>query len=321
MTPRPTRRPSNPGEEGYVLIAVIFLVALLTISLAIALPKVTKEIQRDREIETMHRGKQYARAVRMYYKKFGAYPPNVDALVKPTNNIRFLRKKYSDPTTGKEDWKPVFLGQNKAPTAMGFFGHPLGGIGGCPPSNPLGAGSSNVAPGSSSIGGTSSTGTTGSSTDSSSNCLGTGLNTNTPTSTATGTTASTDPNAPNPSADQSAAGNGSSTTSAFGQPGQTMGGMGIIGFSPNSPKPSIMVYKTKKHYNEWEFVYDPLVEQMLAAGGGQGVGPTQLGQPGSQFGQPGSQLGQPGSSGQLSPGSSPPGSIPNGSVQPSNPSQ
>ena len=120
----PTRRP-QPSEEGYMLVAVIFLVALLTISLAVALPRISKEIQRDHEVETMHRGKQYIRGIRMYYKKFGAYPPNVDALVKGTNNIRYMRKKYADPTTGKEDWKPVRYGQNKAPTAMGFFGKPL----------------------------------------------------------------------------------------------------------------------------------------------------------------------------------------------------
>ena len=110
-----------------MLVAVIFLAVLLTLSLSVALPKISKEIQRDREMETMQRGKQYIRGIRMYYKKFHAYPPNVDALVKPTNNIRFLRKKYADPTTGKEDWKPVRLGQNKAPTAMGFFGQPLAG--------------------------------------------------------------------------------------------------------------------------------------------------------------------------------------------------
>ena len=114
-----------------MLVAVIFLVALLTIALSIALPRISKEIQRDRELETMNRGKQYIRGIRMYYKKFGSYPASVDALVKPTNNIRFLRKKYADPTTGKEDWKPIPVGQNKAPTVMGFFGQPLGGTGGC----------------------------------------------------------------------------------------------------------------------------------------------------------------------------------------------
>ena len=44
-----------------MLVAVIFLLALLTIALAVALPKMSKQIQRDRELETMHRGKQYIR--------------------------------------------------------------------------------------------------------------------------------------------------------------------------------------------------------------------------------------------------------------------
>jgi len=260
----PIRRPARPGEEGFGLLAVVFLVALLTLSLAVAMPKVIKQIQRDRELETMQRGKQYARAVRMYYKKFGAYPPNADALIKPTNNIRFLRKKYADPTTGLPDWKPVRYGQNKAPTAMGFFGQPMGGIGGCV-TNPLGTSASSVASNSSSFGGT-----TGSPTDTSTNCNGTGLNTSSTTSADTTATNSTDPNATS---------NSSSTTqSAFGQTGQTFGGAGIIGFSPNSPKPSTMVYKTKTHYNEWEFVYDPRVD--LMQGGNQGTVPLQPGSPG-----------------------------------------
>lgn len=54
---------------------------------------------------------------------------------------------------------------------------------------------------------------------------------------------------------------GSSTGSGFGQPtGQTFGGAGIMGFSPASAKPSIAVYKTKTHYDEWEFVYSPLAD-------------------------------------------------------------
>jgi len=53
--------------------------------------------------------------------------------------------------------------------------------------------------------------------------------------------------------------------------GQTFGGAGIIGFSPNSPKQSIMVYKKKNHYNEWEFVYDPLAEQMMMQGATRGA--------------------------------------------------
>jgi type II secretory pathway pseudopilin PulG len=212
-----------------MLLAVIFLVALLTLSLSVALPKISKQIQRDREQETMQRGKQYIRGIKMYYKKFGAYPPNVDALIKPTNNIRFLRKKYADPTTGKEDWKPVRFGQNKAPTAMGLFGQPLTG------STIAGTG-----PGAS----------------------GTGLS-----SSQTQTPPPADASAQQPDPNNPTGSDGSSSgTGLSGQTGPTFGGAGIIGFSPNSSKPSIMVYKTKTHYNEWEFVYDPIVDQMQQAG-------------------------------------------------------
>src|SRR3569833_2709239 len=128
MNPISKKRCMHPGEDGYMLVAVIFMMAILALSLAVAVPKVRESIQRDRDEETMQRGKQYVRAIQLYYRKFHAYPPNVAALVK-TIDIRFLRKKYVDPTTGKEEWKPIMYGQNKTPMAMGFFGQPLAAAG------------------------------------------------------------------------------------------------------------------------------------------------------------------------------------------------
>jgi type II secretory pathway pseudopilin PulG len=116
------------GEAGYVLLAVIFLTVVLLISLAIAAPKIAISIQRDKDIETIHRGEQYKRAIRLYYNMFGAYPTSFDQL-KQTNNIRFLRKEYADPLTGKVDWKPVYYGQAHV-RPLGFFGQPLSAIGG-----------------------------------------------------------------------------------------------------------------------------------------------------------------------------------------------
>ncbi len=173
----PIRHRPQPSEEGYILIAVIFMLAILMISLSVAAPAIKRDIQRDRELETMQRGKQYIRAIKLYYKKFGAYPPSADALLK-TSEIRFLRRKYIDPTSGKDEWKPIHFGQNKAPTAMGFFGQPLGGstIAGVGPS-----GSGTIA-GATTLGGPP---------DASS------------TATPPATGAATDPNSPNP---------GSSTT-------------------------------------------------------------------------------------------------------------
>jgi type II secretory pathway pseudopilin PulG len=239
----PTRRRPRSSEEGYVLLAVIFMLAIVLLTLAIAAPKVAKEIQRDRELETMQRGKQYIRAIKLYYKKFGSYPPNIDALIK-TNNIRFLRKKYVDPTTGKDEWKPIRFGQNKAPTAMGFFGQPIAGstLAG------IGPNGGNGVPGASALGGSSSAFGPSSSSFASTNSAAS-------SATATSGTDSTDSSA-----------NSASGTSLGGQTGQTFGGAGIIGFSPNSPKQSILSYKKKNHYNEWEFVYDPLADQKMIGG-------------------------------------------------------
>src|SRR5581483_7068882 len=122
------RRNDSDPESGFVLLAVIFLAIVLLISLAIAAPKIATSIQREKDIETIHRGEQYKRAIQLYYKKFGSYPTSIDQLVQ-TNQIRFLRKRYKDPQTGKDDWKPVYYGQAHV-RPLGFFGQPLSGVAG-----------------------------------------------------------------------------------------------------------------------------------------------------------------------------------------------
>jgi type II secretory pathway pseudopilin PulG len=269
----PTRRPQKPSEEGYILVAVIFMLAIMIIAMTVAAPKIAKAIQRERELETMHRGKQYARAVKLYYKKFGSYPPNIDALVN-TNSIRFLRKKYIDPTTGKDEWKVVHVGQQKTQT-LGFFGQPIGGAGtpaagmpgaGLPGSNGLGGGQAGASP----IGGLGSSGSFGSSSGSSSFGGSTGSS-----------GSSTDPSTGSGGTGTGASGTDPGSGSAFPSPGgQTFGGVGIMGFSPNSPKQSILVYKKKNHYSDWEFLYDPLADQMMMGGGNLGTIGQPVGNPG-----------------------------------------
>jgi type II secretory pathway pseudopilin PulG len=241
---RSRRSPVCRAEEGYILVAVIFMLALLIIAMAVAAPKVAKEIQRDRELETMQRGKQYIRALRLYYRKFTAYPPSVDALLKAPGpgNLRFLRKKYIDPTTGKDEWKPIHFGQNKAPTAMGFFGQPLAGstLAGIGPGGAAGIAGASPAGGAFMNPG----GTTG----------------------ASGTTGSTDSLGASGASGQTGDSGGAASS------GPAFGGLGIVGFSPNSPKQSILVYKKKNHYNEWEFVYDPATERTMVGGNAGTIG-------------------------------------------------
>jgi hypothetical protein len=91
---------------------------------------------------------------------------------------------------------------------------------------------------------------------------------------------------------------GGGTGTGSSPSGPTFGGAGIIGFSPASDKTSILVYKKKQHYNEWEFTYDPLSDMQTVGGGNTG----QVGQPASStttpvgaptFGPPTSPTGPP----------------------------
>jgi type II secretory pathway pseudopilin PulG len=283
-----TRRAKPAGEEGYLLVAVMFLLAILVLSMAVALPKVRESIQRDRDVETMRRGQQYMRAIRLYYRKFHAYPPSVDALVK-TNEIRFLRKRYTDPITGKDDWKPIQFGQNKTAPAMGFFGQPMvgqalagTGPGGIAGASPIGSGSGSFmggSSGSSSIFGSSSSGSSGTGLGS------TGIGGTGTTGTGIGTTGS------------SATGGTDTSGSAGISSNQTFGGGGIIGFSPGSGKQSILIYKKKDHYNEWEFLYSPLTDQTVMRGGNTGTMGTPAGSLNGTGAQTGTGVGGIGSGG------------------------
>ncbi len=265
------RPPAIPqSEQGYVLLIAIFLMALLVISLAVAAPKIARSIQRDRDLETFHRGMQYRRAIQLYYRKFHAYPPNVDALVN-TNDIRFLRKKYLDPITGQDDWKPIAFGQNKTPTAMGFFGQPLAGNA----STLAGIGPAAAVPAWPEL------------ADSRQRLLGGGgfsLGSLSPAHDAI-TPDNSDPAQPaarriNPGSTSSGGAIHRRHPPALQQPAQPpapaspaqpSAARASSASEPASPKQSILVYKKKNHYNEWEFTYDPLSDMKTIGGGSTGL--------------------------------------------------
>jgi type II secretory pathway pseudopilin PulG len=109
---------------------LLFFVAVLAIVAVSMAPLITFQIKRQREEEMIHRGVQYSRAVKRYYKKFGRYPTKIEDL-ESANNLRFLRKRYKDPVTG-EDFKLLHYGDVK----MSFNG----GIAGAIPAGAAGQG-------------------------------------------------------------------------------------------------------------------------------------------------------------------------------------
>jgi type II secretory pathway pseudopilin PulG len=136
-----TRHRQANGERGYFLIAAIFAVTLMIIALAASIPAIRGQIKRDRETELIHRGNQYVRAIQLFYRKFGRYPNSIDDLV-DTNNIRFLRAKYTDPVTGKDEWRLIHYGEAQPKPLPPYISRPggAGAGGGAVPAGGLSSG-------------------------------------------------------------------------------------------------------------------------------------------------------------------------------------
>src|SRR5712692_6039512 len=103
-----TARPRN-GESGVALLLVFAMAAAVAIMLYLELPRVAFEAQRNKEELLIERGGQYQRAIQLYFRKFKQYPATIEQL-ENTNNVRFLRRRYVDPLTGKDEWRLIHVG-------------------------------------------------------------------------------------------------------------------------------------------------------------------------------------------------------------------
>jgi hypothetical protein len=106
--PAPTpRRPAAP-ESGYAMLLVFLMAAMIAIALYAELPRIAFEAQRAKEQLLIERGEQYKRAIQVFVRKMNRYPASIEEL-ENTNNIRFLRKRYVDPMTGKDKWRLIHI--------------------------------------------------------------------------------------------------------------------------------------------------------------------------------------------------------------------
>src|SRR5580698_3220427 len=274
---RRRHRRGRNSEQGYVLLTLLLMVAMMIIAAGAVVQTIAFEIKRDREEEMVHRGVQYARAIRSYYKKFGRYPTKLEDL-ESTNNQRFLRKRYKDPITGK-DFKLLHYGEAKL-----TLSNLLGG-GGIPGANPIGGasglnggsgfGGAGGLSGSSGFGSSSGSGfgggTNGGFGSSNSQANPQGSNSQSSNQGAGNQGAGADPGDPSvangSASDQNT--NGLSA-SADKLSSQVFGGGPIVGVVSISKKDTIREYDHKKKYDQWQFVYDPALDR-----GGLIKGPNQ----------------------------------------------
>jgi type II secretory pathway pseudopilin PulG len=270
-------------------------VAVLTITMLGVARNYRRSLMRDREVEMMHRGDQYSRAIKRYYKKNGSYPTSLEQLEK-ANNIRYLRKRYKDPVSADGTWKLVHPTDIKL--TPGLAAAVVGA--GQNPANPLSAAATIAAVQNAPVSGAgispAGAGPTGPSTP------GTGP-TGTDTSGPTGAGTTTGSTATSATSDT-----GSSNNAATS--GQVLGGGPVLGVVSKSKGEGIHAFASKTKYNEWFFIYDPGQDRgqalvgpynpnMFLGAAGAGLGNPTPGSPGA----PGS-LGATGGPGTVGAGTS-----------------
>ena len=289
--PRPPLQPSRPGEEGYLLLGLAVACFLLLLALSVAAPRVAKQLERDRELESEHRALEYVRAIQLYYKKNNSYPTSVEQLlgsgaaggpvsIGPGASLKFLRQRYKDPLTGDE-FRLIHPGEAKT-QVKGFFGEPLQGI----PTGNLGAAqgmvsSINATP-AGTFGGSSATGVPASATGAGTSSFGSSAFNNSGSGTSTGTgTGATGTTGTSTTGTGSSMG-GTSATNFQGSKGA------FLGVGSNAKGPGLIEWNGSANIEEWEFLYDPRVELLKAKVSLFGGGPPTAasGSMGSGFGSP-----------------------------------
>lgn len=95
-------------ERGYALLAVFLAAALIAFYLYAQMPRVAFESERDKEQTLIDRGEQYKRAIQLYVTAVKSYPQKIEDL-ENTNNKRYLRRRYIDPYTGKDEWRLIHV--------------------------------------------------------------------------------------------------------------------------------------------------------------------------------------------------------------------
>ena len=115
-------------SPGFTLVGVVVAIAVLTILIAAVAPTIATVVQRDKEMELVFRGKQYARSIVAFQKRYGRYPNQLKELyaLRP----RSIRQLWREPLCNcDEGWQVIIAG---SPEAQPMGAGPVPGAGGVP---------------------------------------------------------------------------------------------------------------------------------------------------------------------------------------------
>ncbi len=304
-------RRGRSEESGYALLLVLFMMTVMLITSTAVLMNRRTEGMRQREDQMIWRGNQFVRAIRLYYRKTGHYPQDLDALEKGVANLHFIRTEaLTDPmnTDGDGKWRFIYtnatgqiIGSVKYATMqqmaiLDLYGAQVaalkksdsdsdwdedgagqnepGSTNNCPPGTLMPSGSAATAQSTTSMPGQGSAPSPAPTTPFGGFTLGGGSR----TQSQSGCMAQL----PGMPAMAPAALEAMVQMKPTGPVDSPVIGGFLVGVGSTVDRASVKVYKGGKKYDQWEFIYNPIEEQALAIQQGLsqvGAGTSLMGSP------------------------------------------
>jgi hypothetical protein len=104
------KRVRRSSQSGYAFLFALFLMLAMLASSVVVIQNGLTQSKRRREEEMIWRGNQYVRAIRLYFRKTGHYPQDLEALKKGLPQLHFLRQAYKDPmNTTDGAWRFIYV--------------------------------------------------------------------------------------------------------------------------------------------------------------------------------------------------------------------
>jgi type II secretory pathway pseudopilin PulG len=106
------------------MVAVVLGMTIMAILLMAVAPSIATIMKREREQELLFRGKQYARAIALFQRRYGRLPNELKELYE--NRPRTIRHLFKEPMCNCPDWHVIYL---NSPEASGSTVPGAGGTG------------------------------------------------------------------------------------------------------------------------------------------------------------------------------------------------
>jgi type II secretory pathway pseudopilin PulG len=106
------------SEEGYVLVALLALMAILAMMMIAAAPRLRQQSQREIEKEAIYRGDEVADAILLYVRTYNRLPTSIEdlseGLPRGSKKVQILRHSATvDPLSSSGEWKLIRVNDPK----------------------------------------------------------------------------------------------------------------------------------------------------------------------------------------------------------------